>query len=227
MDDHCHRLVLVGAGREFRGLLDHVWADDSLEAVSLATLEELASMQQLRRPPRFVVLLQSRPGQFLHGELEALQRALPDTNWLCVVGSFAEGETRSGQPLPGIDRVYWSAAIDRFTRLRELWEVEPASDSDSFERAKPADRLLALNQGDRPYPYGLGVVAATATVAEPLIGACEAAGFCAEWLPVEGLQATARGRFDHLNLCIWIQEVSQARGPAPLDQVVARVAPCP
>jgi CheY-like chemotaxis protein len=73
-------------------------------------------------PPDLLVLFQSRPGQFLEGDLLHLRAWLPLARAVTVLGSWCEGETRSGQPLLGVRRVAWHAWPVRLQRELSAWQ---------------------------------------------------------------------------------------------------------
>lgn len=74
-------------------------------AQSLATSETLVTL---------IVVAQSRPGQFSIAEIESLRRAAPITPIVALLGSWCEGEIRSGSPWPGVARIYWHQWVERF-----------------------------------------------------------------------------------------------------------------
>jgi hypothetical protein len=57
--------------------------------------------------PDCVVLLENRPGELSREGMEKLRAQAPLARWACVLGSWCEGEFRSGQPWPAAPRVYW------------------------------------------------------------------------------------------------------------------------
>lgn len=57
--------------------------------------------------PELIVLAQSRPGTVGHREVERLQRNSPLAGIVALLGSWCEGETRTGRPWPGVERLYW------------------------------------------------------------------------------------------------------------------------
>lgn len=63
------------------------------------------------------LLCQSRPGQFSQADVEALYRSAPLAGLLAILGSWCEGEARSGRAWQGIERVFWYEAIGRVQRL--------------------------------------------------------------------------------------------------------------
>ncbi len=72
--------------------------------------------------PSVVVIAQSRRGQYSESVVGKLTDAFPDARTVLLVGSWSEGETRSGSPLDGVERVYAAEFVTRMKR----W-VEPAS----------------------------------------------------------------------------------------------------
>ena len=73
-------------------------------------------------PPSVVVIAQSRRGQYSESVVGKLNDAFPDARMVLLVGSWSEGETRSGSPLDGVERVYAAEFVARMKR----W-VEPGS----------------------------------------------------------------------------------------------------
>ena len=57
--------------------------------------------------PELIVMAQSYPGEFSHPSLDRLQRLAPLSRVLGLLGSWCEGEMRSGDPWPAAVRVYW------------------------------------------------------------------------------------------------------------------------
>lgn len=57
--------------------------------------------------PELIVIAQSRPGTISSREIEAMRRAMPLAGMVALVGSWGEGETRTGCPWPGVERQHW------------------------------------------------------------------------------------------------------------------------
>ena len=74
-------------------------------------LDRIASGQCL---PDLVVLAQSRPGEFSCEDVHRLRRAAPSARISGLLGSWCEGEARSGAPWPGVIRTYWHQWPARF-----------------------------------------------------------------------------------------------------------------
>jgi DNA-binding NarL/FixJ family response regulator len=54
-----------------------------------------------------IIIAQAFPGQFSHQDADRLRRLAPLGRIVRLLGSWCEGETRSGQPLPAAVRIYW------------------------------------------------------------------------------------------------------------------------
>ncbi len=82
------------------------WLDDHTQ---LTVAEDIgAALSELQNAaPTLIVIAQSRPGLLPGEDLERLHQAAPLARLAVLLGSWCEGETRTGQPLPGVIRVYW------------------------------------------------------------------------------------------------------------------------
>ncbi|MEX2187531.1 MAG: hypothetical protein WD875_12085 [Pirellulales bacterium] len=57
--------------------------------------------------PEVIVVAQSRPGVIRRREIERLRRSAPLAGVVSLLGSWCEGETRTGRPAAGVRRLYW------------------------------------------------------------------------------------------------------------------------
>jgi hypothetical protein len=57
--------------------------------------------------PEVVVVAQGRPGVVRRQEWMRLRRNAPLAGFVSLVGSWCEGETRTGRPMAGVERLYW------------------------------------------------------------------------------------------------------------------------
>ena len=64
-------------------------------------------LEAQERSPEVIVVAQSRPGAVSQYEIERLRREAPLARIVGLLGSWCEGEARSGRPWPGVERVYW------------------------------------------------------------------------------------------------------------------------
>jgi hypothetical protein len=85
------------------GRIDHA---DFREAMALlgATAELVSSVESR---PELTIVTQSRPGEFSARQVDLLRRGAPLSGIVALLGSWCEGETRTGRPWPGVLRVYW------------------------------------------------------------------------------------------------------------------------
>ena len=80
-----------------------VWLVGEIEhpdfAETVALVRDAASVGSL--PPELIVMAQSRPGVFSAQWIERLRRSAPLAGVVALLGTWCEGETRSGRPAPG------------------------------------------------------------------------------------------------------------------------------
>jgi hypothetical protein len=57
--------------------------------------------------PELILFAQSRPGVIRTREVERLRRSAPLAGVVALLGSWCEGETRTGRPAVGVPRLYW------------------------------------------------------------------------------------------------------------------------
>ncbi len=101
-----------------------------------------------------IVVAQSYPGQFSHQAVDRLRRLSPLAPVLGLMGSWCEGEMRTGKPWPGAVRVYWHQWV-----CRCRWELDllqrgqittwalPATAAEEERLLMPIEDVPAPNQG--------------------------------------------------------------------------------
>ena len=89
--------------REARAVLERfsrvVPAIDAATAAAVIETDEVA--------PDVIVVAQAYPGQFSAEAIDRLRRLAPLSPVIGLLGSWCEGEMRTGEPWPGTVRVYW------------------------------------------------------------------------------------------------------------------------
>ncbi len=174
--------------------------------------------------PDVIVIAQSFPQQFSHGDIDRLRRLAPLSRILVLLGSWCEGETRSGQPLPAAIRIYWHQWHARAEReLRRLIQRQCPSWGLPVT-ATEEERLLA-SAAQTP-PRGQGLVAIHACVfamACWLSDACRMCGYSTAWLrpphytQVEGAVAAIFDGSDlHGEELDQLRRLTNALGRAPV-----------
>lgn len=108
--DHSDRISILALGdwgqAEFRDARAHLTA--SGDVVDAATVDEAVGLLDAGRfAPAVVVVAESHPGEFSVDGLDRVRRSAPLARIVGLLGSWCEGEIRSGRPWPGVIRVYW------------------------------------------------------------------------------------------------------------------------
>jgi hypothetical protein len=85
------------------GNVDH---PDFAESISLIAASASLVVQK-GVTPELVIVAQSRPGEVTQCEVHSIQQRHPLTGIIGLLGSWCEGETRTGRPWSGVTRLYW------------------------------------------------------------------------------------------------------------------------
>jgi len=85
------------------GQIDH---PDFREAFDLISASAVINISD-HKFPELVIVAQSRPYAVRAREIESLQRRWPLSCIVALLGSWCEGETRTGRPWSGVERLYW------------------------------------------------------------------------------------------------------------------------
>jgi len=104
-------------------------------------------------PPELIVIAQSRPGAVGIAAVEQLRRRAPLAGVVALLGSWCEGESRTGRPWPGVPRLYWYEFPAWWRRQIILREAGRCPDW-----ARPPD--FGLNQitiRDPGFPLGAAI----------------------------------------------------------------------
>ncbi|HMP78182.1 MAG TPA: hypothetical protein PKD54_01910 [Pirellulaceae bacterium] len=86
-------------------------------------LDKLVSLQTLPERYTAVIVAQSRRNSISQEAIDQIHRLLPDTPQVAILGSWCEGEQRSGTPLQNIARVYWHQWQGEFDQLADCLQV--------------------------------------------------------------------------------------------------------
>ncbi len=123
--------------------------------------------------PDLILLVASRPGRFSAAEVELLHRRAPLARLIALLGSWCEGEVRSGHPWPGVTRIYAHQWQARLPRELETWQPRTATE---------IDRLMNNRPATKPQRQLIGIAAAQRTMFDALAAACHSFGQDAVWL---------------------------------------------
>jgi len=160
---------------------DHVrYKNRLLHALDLDSAD--SALTQSDTHPDLVVLAQSRPNQFSPQRIERLRSRLPTARFIVILGSWCEGELRTGQPLPGVMRVYWHQWPLRWRS--EMWRLASGRvPSWAMPATATEDEIAGLFSGDLTVNgQGLAVIAShDESRAEAVESALSAMGLATVW----------------------------------------------
>jgi hypothetical protein len=179
---------------EFRDV--HCWLGGHAILKTTADVSTGAELiEEGRFEPLLIVLAQRWPGEFSERQSDRLRRVAPLARISELLGSWCEGQTRTGDPHPATLRYYWHQWIARlapeFARAEAgecpVWGLPPTVTDE--------ERLMALEHPQPKLDRGLLTIHSRGAEMGAALGAAAAGrGFGAVWI---------RGR--------WMQQVSGIR----------------
>ena len=154
--------------------------------ITLVPLEKSASVVDQKFD--LIVIAQSRRDQFSSAEVEKIQTTFSNTPIVSLLGSWCEGETRSGTPYPGLIRVYWHQWQGRYQKF-----VSQLADANLTDWHAPATSSIADRISQGPFtnsvrsssftrPESIGISAWTDTAHEMLADAVGLCGWKSHWV---------------------------------------------
>lgn len=177
-------VAIVGESehREFAAAL--AWLNEQTRLYPFPTCQ--AANEAIRAGdvlPSWIILAAAHRSTFNTREVERLHRRAPHTRLVTLLGSWCEGETRSGLALPGVSRVYWHEFVTR----APLEMLGPSRSGYACwwlpRSATPVDLALTIERrGPRKTSHALDIVAPTRERYEALADAAAACGCSANWL---------------------------------------------
>jgi hypothetical protein len=226
-------VVTIGDERraEFAGLL--AWLRRRARVVCCRVCSQLAEVIRAETPrPVLIVWLQSLAGEFCQMDCAALAGQFPGVNMVCAYAACAEGETRTGKPLRGVQRF---PALGWASRLEPLWRIAGRRRNAGFPSATIAVRGGTSRDDCRGHSLVVGVYSAAPEMQVVLCDALRALNFNAQ--PVECSPHSSGNRFDSFaqdavaaagfNAAIWDDSPHPRRVKLNLMQFAAAVAPRP
>jgi CheY-like chemotaxis protein len=160
-----------------------------VSVVKAPTIAEATRLLADEKSVDWIVLAQRTPGEFVAEEVAKLQRRAPLARFIALLGSWCEGEMRTGRPIAGVTRVLWHQWPARFERLlprirsgqSNAWSL-PATASP--EEVLLADAAPQSHAAKRQAMDGVtvGVVSDCRRMAEWLVDACRSWGCHATWV---------------------------------------------
>lgn len=219
------RILLLGdtVAKEFheaRRILDALGSVASFLEPRSAT----AAVASGQVTPDVIVIAQAYPGQFTQSAIEQLRNLAPLARVVALLGSWCEGETRSGKPAPAVVRLYWHQGPARCQQqLRRMVEGD-ASMWGLPVTATEEERLLTAVE--TPLPKREGLVAIHARLGEMeswLAAFCQRCGYSTVWLRPPGcarLHGAVAAIYDGSDCCDQeldeLRSLAAALAPAPI-----------
>ena len=169
---------------EFQGAAESLTRHGALTALDAA-----AALTAINEgfAPAVVVVAQCWPGQFATSQIDALRRAAPLARFVSLLGTWLEGETRTGRPLAACRRVYWHR-WDDFTRSLGEGRVNSWSAWSLPSTATDDERLLlaaGFEPADSPIgatsPLLIAIVARAREAYQSLADICVERGWQTVW----------------------------------------------
>lgn len=184
-DTEMSEFVILCVGRTDRSEFRHVLPSLRPWGTVIATPDvpaALATLADDSLTPDVLVIAQSYPGEFVDEQIDKLRRVAPLARLVAVLGTWCEGEMRSGAPWSGAVRVYWHQwrphchlELERLRSGREsLWSL-PST-------ACEEERCLAVSTRKHNLNAGLvDIVTEQYDVFEFLAAACLDRGYKPRW----------------------------------------------
>lgn len=186
MGKEAKRVLLLGdyGHADFREAVD--WISQHTVLSLASTVAEAAERLLLAPSIDVAIIAQSEPDQFTSGDVERLHVASPLTRLVALLGSWCEGEMRTGRPWPGVLRIYWHQWQARMTP--ELMAAERSASSVwQLPRTATVDERLAATVEHLPVEQSSkGMVAIhcrSAAMYQGLRDACRLGGYASVWFP--------------------------------------------
>jgi len=140
-----------------------------------------------------IVVAAAHPGQFSDEAIERLRSLAPLARVVGLLGSWCEGELRSGHPWPGAIRVYSHQWPARFGREWARLHRGAGSSWGLPVTASAEERLLATAEAPARNREGLIAIHCAEYAMQDWLGAaCRRAGYATVWLRPGGLGAVEK-----------------------------------
>jgi hypothetical protein len=178
------------------GDLEHDEFSRAVELIEQDAIVELtrhAEASEQTEPFELLLAFQSRPSNIDPALIEELRARMPLAGMAVVLGSWCEGEMRTGAPLPHCERLFWYQFAPWWHTVRAAW-IEN----------RPTDWQLAPGI-DVPLPTLasaklIAIDTTDADAAESLFDACEALGMSGVWSP----RHQRRPLTTHASAGVWV-----------------------
>ena len=222
-DAGLHALLIGDAAHgEFRSAIEIIESHGALTIVSDVE-SALGELEHASPPFSLVIVAQARPGEYSDAEIDALRRAAPLAPIVALLGSLCEGETRSGNPWPGVIRVYWHQWRQRAGLELAAIKAGRSSAWSLPATASEEERLLCLGPRSLGQKQGLVVIATkNFAMADWLADACRGQS----WTAIR-TSATRPIKADGVAAVLWDAELTPEANASELAAIQASFPAAP
>jgi hypothetical protein len=167
---------------------------ETAQVARCADVRPTDSGRQDSTTPELIIFAASRPGIIRAADVASLQRRFPLSGTVALLGNWCEGETRTGRPVPGVQRVFWYDFVNWW--LRQL-DLRAAGRMPDWAMPATQDNWRVANIGEvvcQIEPRGLIALATTCwETGEALAAVLRSAGYSTAWHPRDRAAVTVRG----------------------------------
>ncbi|TVS15182.1 MAG: response regulator [Planctomycetaceae bacterium] len=175
--------VLLIGDRQHRDFADAIlWLQQHCRLQTAADPDAANQVLDQTGLPQVVLFVQSRPGQFAQADIETIHARSPLSRLVVLLGSWCEGEMRTGKPWSGVVRIYWHQWAARI--IPELMSAS-AGGGGVWRLPRTASGTEQFAQAtEGPWPSGRGLVVIHTRLFcdyQALSDACQAGGYSSTW----------------------------------------------
>ena len=165
------------------------------DTVTLVPIDKILNLSH--ESADLVVVAQSRRDQYSNDAIEKIQAQFGATPIVAVLGSWCEGELRSGKPWPGVHRVYWHQWMGRFETFVEQLKQNGITNWHEPRTSTVADQIqLPRAKVEESRIQCVGVSAWTQPNFEFLQDAINQMGWTTRWVERSTWDASTNQIFD-------------------------------
>jgi CheY-like chemotaxis protein len=200
------------------------WLNDNVDVMFATDVTSAYAAAASREMPfDVIVVAQRRPSDYANAVFDELRACVPLTPIVCLLGSFCEGEARTGTPWLGAVRVYSHQFVARTgAELARLGSYRTTTWAPPFT-ATDEDRLLASPPQSMPkLTARVAVISHDRQTASALCDALQSAG-CSPTSHPEDLAEFD----DNADVVVWDCAAGMNSGRASFDRLVQHVPRTP
>ncbi len=179
--------------------------------------------------PDVIVVVQSYPARFSHQEIDRLRRQAPLARVIGLMGSWCEGEARTGKPWPAAIRIYWHQWPERSAaELGRLRRGECSAWGLPLTATEEERLLLEADGRGTPRQGLIAIYTPVGEMEEYLAAACHNRGYSTVWLRpprFAHVQGATAAVFDGSDCCgeelARLRQLSETLHPAPVVAMLA------